>query len=72
MYFLFLDLVISRIRHSHTPSLAIWDKKKIIVAIATGVWGINVIFLIQGNLCAPVKVEKADLTCHGTRHCAGK
>jgi len=28
--------------------LAIWKMKRVVVAIATGVWGINVIFLIQG------------------------
>ncbi|KAN0125617.1 hypothetical protein V8E52_000824 [Russula decolorans] len=30
-----------------TASLAIWNKKKIIIAIAAGTWGINVIFQIQ-------------------------
>ncbi|KAF8496141.1 hypothetical protein F5888DRAFT_412077 [Russula emetica] len=30
--------------------IAIWDRKKVIVAFATGVWGINVAFLIQGVL----------------------
>ncbi|KAN0118763.1 hypothetical protein V8E52_004874 [Russula decolorans] len=30
--------------------IAIWDRKKIIVAFATGVWGINIAFLIQGVL----------------------
>ncbi|KAI0274130.1 hypothetical protein BGY98DRAFT_95719 [Russula aff. rugulosa BPL654] len=28
--------------------IAIWDRKKIIVAFATGVWGVNIAFLIQG------------------------
>jgi len=32
-----------------TASLAIWNKKKIIVVIVTGVLGTNVIFLIQGK-----------------------
>jgi len=32
--------------------------KKIIVAIATGVLGINVIFLIQGKLSISVKGQK--------------
>ncbi|KAF8504384.1 hypothetical protein F5888DRAFT_739193 [Russula emetica] len=48
---------------------AIWNKK-IVVAIATGVWGINVIFLIHGDLSISMKVEEAKLTCHGTRPCA--
>ena len=33
-----------------TASLAIWDRKKIIMAIAGGAWAINVIFQIQGKL----------------------
>ncbi|KAI0274133.1 hypothetical protein BGY98DRAFT_96042 [Russula aff. rugulosa BPL654] len=30
--------------------IAIWDRKRIIVAFVTGVWGINIAFLIQGVL----------------------
>ncbi|KAF8496138.1 hypothetical protein F5888DRAFT_1804280 [Russula emetica] len=33
--------------------IAIWDRKKVIVAFATGVWGINVAFLIQGKFLPP-------------------
>jgi hypothetical protein len=33
--------------------IAIWDRKKIIVAFATGVWGINIAFLIQGKSLLP-------------------
>ena len=29
--------------------IAIWDRKKIIVVFATGVWAINIAFLIQGK-----------------------
>lgn len=28
--------------------VAIWDKNKIIVVVSTGMWGTNVVFLIQG------------------------
>jgi hypothetical protein len=33
--------------------IAIWDRKKIIVAFATGVWGVNIAFLIQGKSLPP-------------------
>ena len=33
--------------------IAIWDRKTIIVAFATSVWGVNVSFLIQGNSLPP-------------------
>jgi len=33
--------------------IAIWDRKKIIVAFATGVWGVNIAFLIQGKFLPP-------------------
>jgi hypothetical protein len=36
-----------------TASIAIWNKKKIVIMIAAGVWGINVIFLIQGEPFPP-------------------
>ena len=29
--------------------LAIWNMKKLVIAISTGVWGIGVIFEIQGK-----------------------
>jgi hypothetical protein len=29
-------------------SVAIWDRKMVVVAIATTIWGINGLFLIQG------------------------
>ncbi|KAI0274129.1 hypothetical protein BGY98DRAFT_936079 [Russula aff. rugulosa BPL654] len=32
---------------TETIRIAIWDRKKIIVALATGVWGVNIAFLIQ-------------------------
>ena len=38
-----------------TASLAIWNKKKIIIAIAVGAWVINVIFEIQCKLLPSVK-----------------
>ncbi|KAH9988672.1 hypothetical protein BJV77DRAFT_728642 [Russula vinacea] len=28
--------------------IAIWERKRVVVAIATGIWGINIAFLIQG------------------------
>ncbi|KAF8492448.1 hypothetical protein F5888DRAFT_917715 [Russula emetica] len=28
--------------------IAIWDKNRIIIAVATGMWGTNIVFLIQG------------------------
>ena len=40
-----------------TASLAIWDKKKIIIAIAGGAWGINLIFQIQGKLLPSAMVR---------------
>jgi hypothetical protein len=33
--------------------IAIWDRKKIIVALATGVWGITIAFIIQGKSLPP-------------------
>lgn len=34
--------------------IAIWNKDKVVVAIATGVWVTNIAFMIQGNgLTAP-------------------
>jgi hypothetical protein len=33
--------------------IAIWDRKRIIVAFAAGLWGINVAFLIQGKPLLP-------------------
>jgi hypothetical protein len=33
--------------------IAIWGRKKIIVAFATGVWAINIAFLIQGKPLPP-------------------
>ena len=33
--------------------IAIWNKKMIVVAFATGVWVVNVAFLIQGNSLPP-------------------
>ena len=33
--------------------IAIWDRKKIIVAFATFVWGVNIAFLIQGKSLLP-------------------
>ena len=33
--------------------IAIWDRKRIIVAFVTGVWGINIAFLIQGKSLPP-------------------
>ena len=48
---------------THGPtSLAIWDKKKIIIAIAGGAWGINVIFQIQGKLLPSAKGQKSLFT----------
>ena len=32
-----------------TASIAIWNWKKIVIVISTGIWGVNVIFLIQGK-----------------------
>jgi hypothetical protein len=29
-------------------SIALWNRKKIVIAIATGVWVINIAFLVQG------------------------
>lgn len=29
--------------------IAIWDKNRTIIAVAFGMWGTNVIFLIQGR-----------------------
>ena len=31
------------------PRIAVWNKDRVVVAIATGVWVINIAFLIQGN-----------------------
>ncbi len=31
------------------PSIAIWNKNRVVVAISLGVWMINVGFLIQGE-----------------------
>ena len=45
------------IKHSRAlASLAIWNKKKIIMAIAVGAWAISVIFQIQGNFLPYVEV----------------
>ena len=33
----------------NTARIAIWDKNRIIIAVAAGMWGTNVIFLIQGR-----------------------
>ncbi|KAI0274127.1 hypothetical protein BGY98DRAFT_95476 [Russula aff. rugulosa BPL654] len=33
--------------------IAIWNRKTIIVALATGVWGVNIAFLIQGKSLPP-------------------
>ena len=44
--------------------IAIWDRKKIIVAFATGVWGVNIAFLIQGKSLPPyIGVIKILLKC---------
>jgi hypothetical protein len=55
-------------------SLAIWNKKKIIIAIAGGAWGINVIFQIQGKLLPSAEGQKSSLifTFHFTSHRAGE
>jgi hypothetical protein len=44
-----------------TASLAIWNKKKIIVAIAAGAWGINIIFQIQCKLFFSAEAQKSPL-----------
>jgi predicted aconitase with swiveling domain len=53
--------VLSNQARTGTASLAIWNKKNIIVAVANGVLGINVISLIQGKLSILVKVQKSDV-----------
>lgn len=35
--------------NTHAASLAIWNGNKVVIALAAGTWGINVIFLIQGK-----------------------
>jgi len=49
-------------------SIAIWSKKKIVVAIATGVWMANVVSQIQGKALPPFCQKFRDLvpTCHDT------
>ena len=34
--------------------IAIWDRNKTIVVIATGIWGTNIVFLIQGKFLPPL------------------
>jgi hypothetical protein len=36
-----------------TASLAIWNMKKLVIAIATGTWGTGVIFQIQSKPLPP-------------------
>ncbi len=36
-----------------TVRIAIWDKDRTIVAIATGIWGMNIVFFIQGESLPP-------------------
>jgi hypothetical protein len=42
-------------------SIAIWDKNKVVVAMALGVWGTNVVVLTQGTslplLCSAGRTE---------------
>jgi hypothetical protein len=33
---------------TEASSIAIWNKKNIVIAIATGVWVTNIAFLVQG------------------------
>jgi hypothetical protein len=36
------------------PSIAIWNRQKVVVAVAISVWGIDVAFLIQGEVSSPL------------------
>jgi hypothetical protein len=44
-----------------TASVAIWNKKKIIIAIAGDAWAINVIFQIQGKLLPSAEGQESPL-----------
>ena len=58
-----------------TTSLAIWNKKRIVVAIATGTWAVSVIFAIQSELLRLsffVEVQESIQTCCGIRYRSGK
>jgi hypothetical protein len=37
--------------------IAIWDKNRTIVAIATGTWGTSIVFFIQGKSLPPSLLE---------------
>ena len=53
----FLILLYSSELDTGTASFAIWNKKKIIIAIAVVAWVINVIFEIQCTLLPSVKAQ---------------
>ena len=65
----------SRVRHHPLPgfpvfhnevltvgsSIAIWNKNRVVVAIALGVWAINIGFLIQGESARPSPLQTENL-----------
>lgn len=53
-------------------SIAIWNKNKIAVATATGVWITNVALLIQGEPLFSVLLQAKDTNLFGLRYCSGK
>src|SRR5579863_4226287 len=60
-----------------TASIAIWNKEKSVIAIAAGVWVINLGFQLQGKPLHPVcrccrRWGNSLLMCDGTRSRAGE
>ena len=63
MYVLFpwFDYLPLNLTFTGTTSFAIWNKRKIIIAVAAAAWGINVIFQIQCKLLLSAEVQKLPL-----------
>ena len=49
-----------------TASIAIWNMKKIVIAIATGAWGTGFIFQIQSKPLPPFGGSSEPRFKHGT------
>jgi hypothetical protein len=53
--------------------IAIWDKNRIIMAVAFGMWGTNIVFLIQGKFYPlPELIESLIEIWNGIRRLGGE